>query len=209
MQSKKLFVVGLSRTGTTSLHLALVLLGYASIHYPAVSARRWMQGSFTNKMLEEYDSVSDIPVSLYFRELDGTFPGSKFILTTREEQAWLASTKAWWDKTPKSSQNTVLRDMVRMGVYGTTKFSASRFLDKYRAHVTDVREYFSCRPESLLELDVADDNKWEKICSFLGVSQPNATYPHAISPRLGKFKAVSRQEINSKKTELEAFFMKI
>jgi type IV secretory pathway VirB3-like protein len=41
-RSPKIFGIGLSRTGTTSLHVALVLLGQASIHYPINIAMPWL-----------------------------------------------------------------------------------------------------------------------------------------------------------------------
>lgn len=199
---QKIFGIGLSRTGTTSLHLALVCLGKASVHYPDFAVSRWMHGDFEQDTLSDFDSCSDIPAAIYFRELDKRYPGSKFILTTRDEQGWLDSTREWWRKFPPSNKNTIFRDMVRLAAYGSTAHSDDRFLRRYREHLQQVRDYFSLRPNSFLELDISDKDKWGKLCLFLDLPKPNIDYPHIRSPRLGYFKEVSREDLLIKRNKL-------
>lgn len=200
--NQKIFGIGLSRTGTTSLHLALVLLGKASIHYPAFAVSRWMLGDFNGDLLIDFDSCSDIPAAIYFRELDKRYPNSKFILTTRDEQGWLNSTREWWKNCPPSNKNTLLRDMVRLAAYGSAVHSDDRFLKCYKMHLHQVREYFSSRQNSFLELDIEDKDKWGKLCSFLDLPKPNIDYPHIRSPKLGYFKEVKREDLLSKREQL-------
>ena len=66
----KTFGIGLSRTGTTSLTLALEALGLSVAHFPT-----------TMKQIEEHDAATDTPVAASFQSLDSRFPGSKFIYT--------------------------------------------------------------------------------------------------------------------------------
>lgn len=200
--SGKIFVVGLSRTGTTSLHLALVVLGRPSVHYPSSAVVRWMYGKFERDELSDFEACSDIPVAIYFRELDRRYPGSKFILTTRDERSWLDSTRAWWANTPPSDRSTLLRDMVRLAAYGSATYCEDRFLRRYREHLSQVREYFSGRAPSLLELDVAAEDKWRKLSRFLDVPEPVIKYPHARSPRLGEFRVVRREDLIEKREKL-------
>src|SRR5207237_3908 len=52
----KVFGIGLSRTGTTSLTRALELLGYRAKHYPTAESH-----------FEEYDALTDTPVPVRWR----------------------------------------------------------------------------------------------------------------------------------------------
>jgi hypothetical protein len=86
----KIFGIGLSRTGTTSLHAALGILGYRSIHYPQLDR--------LYELVDDHDAASDTPVACSYRQLDARYPGSRFILTVRDFRAWLESTRAFADR---------------------------------------------------------------------------------------------------------------
>jgi hypothetical protein len=198
----KIFGIGLSRTGTTSLHLALIALGKASVHYPDFAVSKWLHGNFCQDNLSDFDACSDIPAAIYFRELDQRYPGSKFILTIRDEDSWIKSTRNWWGKCPPSNQYTRLRDMVRLAAYGSIAHNDDRFLNRYREHFLNVKDYFSLRPNQLLVLDLRDVDKWEKLSMFLGLPKPNINYPNMKSPRLGYLKEVRRKDLLDKRKKL-------
>lgn len=90
---RKVFCIGLSHTGTKSLTSALELLGCRAVHYPLdrQTYRELSTGRFRLSILDRFDAVADITVAPYFKDLDRAWPGSKFILTTRDRGAWLAS----------------------------------------------------------------------------------------------------------------------
>ena len=92
----KIFGLGLSRTGTSSLGQAIDLLGFPTIHYPYDSDtyQELTCGNYKLSVLKKYDAVVDISVAPFYAQLDIAFPGSKFILTVRDEAAWLASMKS-------------------------------------------------------------------------------------------------------------------
>src|SRR3954451_20670364 len=102
--SGRIFGLGLSRTGTTSLTDALELLGYRTIHFPADGRTRnemlaffaTTGGPLRLSLLESADALTDTPVCATFEALDATYPGSRFILTTREKDSWLESCRAFW-----------------------------------------------------------------------------------------------------------------
>ena len=59
----KIFGIGLSRTGTSSLHLALLTMGIPAIHYPRKMAQYWMRGIFNRKVqadCEEDEAVHGV-----------------------------------------------------------------------------------------------------------------------------------------------------
>ncbi len=90
---EKIFCIGLSHTGTNSLTVALELLGHSAVHYPLdrTTYRELSEGQFRLSILSRVDAIADITVAPFFRDLDRAWPGSRFILTTRDKTAWLKS----------------------------------------------------------------------------------------------------------------------
>ena len=94
----KVFGIGLSKTGTTSLYAALDRLGFRSgtyRHLRALGLDAWFRGDFSGDPLGDYDALSDLPVGAFYRQLDRRYPGSKFILTHRDRESWLASCRSY------------------------------------------------------------------------------------------------------------------
>src|SRR5215212_6804140 len=90
----KVFGIGLSRTGTTSLTKALRILGYRAVHCPLSIVRFNGKGlQLSAEVVDRYDAFTDSPVARMYRELDYACPGSKFILTTRPIEKWMASVR--------------------------------------------------------------------------------------------------------------------
>src|ERR671913_366476 len=89
----KIFGLGLSKTGTSSLSEALNIIGINTIHYPFDDAtyNDLTGGNYDLQILKTYQGIVDIPVAPYYAQLDKTFPGSKFILTVRDMEPWLRS----------------------------------------------------------------------------------------------------------------------
>ena len=103
----KIFCIGLSKTGTRSLHDALQVLGLRSVHWggpePQTAVQRGLEirvaveralqeGRPLLEDLEEADAYSDIQaLSINFDVLDRQYPDSRFILTVRDLEDWLES----------------------------------------------------------------------------------------------------------------------
>jgi len=188
----KIFGIGLSKTGTSSLDCALSELGIPSIHFPCdrTTYKELAEGNFRLSILETYQAVTDISVSPYFAQLDSIYPGSKFILTLRERDAWLDSVKNHWEFmwqwAPHDRQFRVFLEFITACVYGTHKFQRDRFVYVYERHQQGVQEYFANRPHDLLTLDICAGDGWEKLCPFLNVPMPAKPFPRA-NPREEKF----------------------
>ena len=204
MHHPKIFGLGLSRTGTTSLHAALVLLGKASCHYPAVAARHWLAGQYESDPLSEVEACVDLPTPVFFRELDRAYPGSRFILTVRDEGQWLESVGRFLGGTAPSGPRTILRDMIRVATYGMAGFHAERFREVFRQHRRAVEDYFADRPETLLVMDISAGDGWEALCRFLGIGeQPCRPFPRLDSPYLGQLSNVTFSDLDHKRQLLE------
>ena len=177
---EKVFGIGLSRTGTTSLTEALRTLGYRAVHCPLsiLSIRRGALELSTD-IVERYDAFTDSPVARMYRELDQAYPGSKFILTTRATDKWLRSMKrmrpsfALLKMLPKV--NRMVRDFA-----GTTSFGDEKALrNAYSSHCGNVCAYFGDRQgKDLLVFDINGGDGWDKLCGFLGHEAPSMPFPH-------------------------------
>ena len=161
----KILGIGLSRTGTQSLAVALRMLGYRTIHYPRSLAD-----------VERHDAALDLPVVHWYPFLDRVYPGSRFVLTTRDEQSWLVSCRkhyaAPWRQKPPAAFTIAEQEVATVDreVYGSWQFNEEAFLGVKRSHEAFVRSYFADRPDDLLVLDVVglgSQQTWRCLCRFL------------------------------------------
>jgi hypothetical protein len=179
----KVFGLGLSRTGTSSLAKALNVLGIRTKHYPAddTTFAELRRGQFRLSILERREALVDISVASYYAQFDQLYPGSKFILTVRDVGAWLHSVRnlfeAWRDRDPHRQ----FTDFIWAVVYGTHAFNEDRFRYVYETHVRNVSEFFEDRPDDLLIMDITAGDGWSELCPFLGRSVPASAFPHRNS----------------------------
>jgi hypothetical protein len=181
----RVFGIGLHKTGTTSLHEAFKILGFDSLHWGTGEAPLiWyeMNALGRSSTLEQFYALSDNPIPLLYEKLDKAYPGSKFILTVRDELDWLASvrklydykhnpTRRLWDVYPISNQ-------IHTALYGRQDFDALVFLERYRRHNAEVRAYFKNRPHDLLVINLDESSgKMAALCKFLNRPVPNVSYP--------------------------------
>jgi len=175
----KVFGVGLSKTGTSSLCQALRLLGYRAIHNPTDddSMLALLSGHLRCRAIEENDAVCDIMFSRHFRELDRMYPGSLFILTERDRESWHSSCALHWAGRSVSLSRLWNEELVDFQVYGTALYRSSLFDDAYQQHYAAVTQYFA-GSDRLLRLNVCAGEGWEKLCGFLGAPVPGVRFPH-------------------------------
>lgn len=162
--------LSLARTGMTSLCAALKVLGYDPVEQDPSFER-----------LREIHAAAGGTVMLSFKYLDFVFPGSKFILTTRDVESWLRSMERSQQKNPRPIEGRHERIFRRMSLYDTVGFDAVRLSGAFERHRAELRRYFADRPTDLLELDIAGGDGWERLCPFLGVPTPTAAFP-ALNP---------------------------
>lgn len=170
----KVFGLGLSRTGTTSLNKALNLLGIRSVHGPSdsVTQREIMDGKVKLSILEEYDAITDIPMALYYKDLDIVYPGSKFIITIRDVDDWLTSMQKHYEIRKLTPWNR----FIRACAYGCIGFNRDRHRIAYSQHVENVTRYFEGRND-LLIMNVCSGDGWQNLCEFLKKPIPKLDFP--------------------------------
>jgi hypothetical protein len=183
----KVFGIGLSRTGTTTLNNALNILGIKSIHYPRdpETFRLLSNGIVKLPILEEYDGLTDVHTVPFYPQFDEMYPGSKFILTTRDIEAWLPSVKKHLLKgrnpLVEFAHEVPAQMWLRTAVYGVIGYDESVMRRKFYTHQMEVMDYFKDRPEDLLVMDICRGNGWNVLCPFLGFDKnPSAKFPTNI-----------------------------
>jgi Sulfotransferase domain/N-terminal domain of galactosyltransferase len=179
----RIFGIGMHKTATTSLHEALQILGYDSEHW--VSAH-WAKAIWTEMKsecrsltLENHYALCDIPITVLYKELDQAYPGSKFILTLRDDNSWLESVRRHWNpnfnKFRKEWDRDPFSHFIHKQIYGRRDFDAETMLATYRRHNAEVLEYFKSRPNDLLVFN--SHGGWPKLCNFLKRPIPDVLYP--------------------------------
>ena len=179
----KVFGVGLSRSGTSSLASGLDVLGYRVRHFPSL-VLLFGKLSIRRREFERYDAMADLPIAHFYKDLDRRFPGSKFIHTVRDVESWLDSCERFRRFEPDFKAKRRIMELRRQ-FFGVTCFDRERFRDVHARHTQEVRDYFRDRPDDLLELRICEGEGFAELCPFLGKPQPGVGFPHknAGAPR--------------------------
>lgn len=170
----RVFCIGWHKTGTTTLGLALVELGYSVVGCRLDMVHPLRQGDL-NTVLNtagEYDAVQDVPWAALFKELDERYPGSRFILTQRGESSWLKSARRHFASAYVPLHEWLYGEGVLQG-------HEALYLKRFRRHDREVRDFFRGREDDLLIMDLQGGDGWDTLCAFLGHDRPNRPFPHA------------------------------
>jgi len=182
---RKVFGIGLSKTGTSSLAAALEILGWQTAHF---------RNPITNGLIEGadfdlFDALNDGPVSAYFESLHAAYPNALFVCTTRPLASWEASVRAHRMRTRGTDEP---RDLDRIAaVEGPDSPLTARLpihdliwrhpdLASVHAHwAARVEAFFADKPGKLLRFSVFEGHGWGELCGFLDLPVPCVEFPHA------------------------------
>ena len=172
----KVFGIGFHKTGTKSLAAALGYFGYRvtgpnGIRNPNI-AREARAVAFA--LLEQYDAFQDNPWPILYQELYQKCSAAKFILTVRPSGSWIRSVVEHF-----GTKSTPMREWI-YGV-GYPRGNEETYVARYERHNREVLDFFSDKPGQFLLLDITAGEGWEKLCPFLGVDLPEASFPFANS----------------------------
>ena len=172
----KIFCIGYHKTGTTSLYAALTELGF---RVTGTICDDWTADEIKGRgaqacidAMEKFDAAEDMPWPHFFRELDEAFPGSKFILTVRDTDAWFQSLDNHF-----GHQSTELNAFAYGRDHARARGHKEHWTNVYQAHNDAVRDYFQARPGDLLELNLGNGDGWEKLCPFVEKPTPTTPFP--------------------------------
>jgi len=164
----KIFIIGLPRTATTSVCLAMLGLGFKTAH-----------NAYTQHAFSEAQVIADTPIFCDYKKLDEHFPNSKFIYLTREKDNWLPSIKQLLQRMIVNLQrsdggfNPHLKRCYNevFSPLTTENIAQDDFLLRcYQRHQQGVFDYFQERAADLLTIDVSDSKSYQQLLAFLDIA---------------------------------------
>lgn len=172
----KIFNIGLNRAGTTSLTRALGILGLQAVHHKHAGERLYdlvVQNRRRGRRLldgvdRHYDAFSDFAAHNFFSILDQQYPGSRFILTTRELQAWL-------DSRARKVRDNLSRPDYR---HAFRIVDREKWAQERATYLARLEGYFARRPGDLLVIDIPAGQGWPELCRFLDLPVPAVPFPY-------------------------------
>ena len=174
MNINKIFIIGLPRTGTTSISTALLNYGFKVAHT-----------AYTKRAFELADAISDAPCFCDYKELDKLFPNSKFVYLERSPKDWVPSIQMLIKKMlVELEPGGYLHPVLKRSFSTTFKLSVNNLSDEhfqecYLAHQQSIDKYFANRKNDLLKINISEQGSLQKLQSFLNICG-NATesFPH-------------------------------
>jgi len=195
----KVFCIGRNKTGTTSLEKALRDLGYIVGDQATAELLIHDYARRDFRSIVEYcrtaEAFQDIPFSLpyTYQIVDYAFPGSKFILSVRDdEDEWYRSMIRFQQKRlgiqGRITKEDLLKDPYRYEgfiwevnriLYYTPEddpYSERVVKEHYLRHNEDVTKYFEFRND-LLVVNLKETGSYHRFCAFLEVEPVYAEFP--------------------------------
>lgn len=192
---KKIFGIGLARTGTTTLSKALEILGYKSVHVECnVMEVTSVNGvdSFEIKkdVIEKNEAIIGTPLSPCYAKLAHKYPDALFILTIRDSISWLNSCSLGFITEKYMDDN---HRALHRWLYDSILYDRDKFLKGYTDFVTKVLSFFNNNfRHRLFAYNICSGIGWQPLCKFLKKSIPYCPMPH---------ESKRRQQIIKQRTE--------
>lgn len=200
---QKVFGIGFNKTGTTTLASVLQCYGYRlpdQAYQEKEIAKSTFDGEYKpmSELVGRFDAFQDMPFSQgsTYKVVNELFPDSKFILTTRDPEAWFSSLCSFHKKVfnvacLKSITEADVRNKFHYLYDGYVYENMKRFLtevtgdkavarwdllynkdfyiERYLQRNAEVRKYFSACGGCLLIIDVTRERTTAKLCDFLSI----------------------------------------
>ncbi|MBL4761079.1 MAG: sulfotransferase family protein [Gammaproteobacteria bacterium] len=169
----KIFIIGLPRTATTSVCLAMLNLGYRTAHT-----------AYTQYTMDEAQVIADTPVFSDYQQLDEQYPKSKFIYLDRDLSLWTPSiqqllTRMYRNLTRDDGGfNPRLKRCYKQIFTPLTleNIQQTAFLhDCYQRHQAALKAYFQHRSDDLLSIDISHGDSYARLLQFLQIDSGENT----------------------------------
>jgi Sulfotransferase domain len=207
LPSAKVFCIGRGKTGTTSLEAFFRGLNF-QLGDQAVGElliRDWAVRNFDPIIAFSRSAqvFQDVPFSLPFTfiALDMAFPGSKFILSVRDDaEQWYRSLTRFHTNAVGKGRLPTADDLkeypyrhkgwvfealqLNYGISENEPYEKQRLINAYASHNETIVNYFRYRPESLLTVNLSDAQAAKKIMNFVDMPYTGQTMPYLNRGRL-------------------------
>ena len=169
---KKVFVIGLQRTGTTSLGEALDRSGYSvcgavGSWWPEIGDNYEQIASI---LVEKYDAFQDNPWPLVYKNMYYRYPDSKFILSTRDSHSWASSMRSYFEIGFSPFEKWFFNSV------SINQLSNDQLITFFENHESKVKSFFAKTKSNFLEFKIGVHG-WEELSKFLHFIPPNERFP--------------------------------
>ncbi len=180
IKQHKVIVVGLPKTGTSTLDVMLRILGY-HVTGPDIDFQKGDEVLLNEKFVE-FDAFQDYPWCFEwqnFVDIDYV----KFIVLTRNKNSWW---KSFYDSYGRKGTKYLSYPYLNIEKEETNK---SKFLDYFDRHYNVIKKTAQVHPNRFLFLDIKNF-EWKELCYFLGEDIPKNLFgqivkkPHVNKHRL-------------------------
>ena len=200
-RNEKIFCIGLNKTGTTSIEQTLKELGYrvGNQRKGELLVEEWAQRDFSKiiQLCHSAEAFQDIPFSLpyTFQVLDQHFPNAKFVLTVRDSaDQWYRSITQFHSRLWADGERVPTADDLRCAIYidkgrpyrnnrliyrtpEEEPYRREDLIEHYHRHLVNVRDYFRHRPGKLIEINIACEDDYFRLCHFLDKEPISEGFP--------------------------------
>ena len=178
----KVIGIGLPKTATSSLAVALTNNNVSTIHFGTPECeeirQKMYKGIYKFDTLDNYVGITNA-FEMIFPQIDKEYPNSKFIYTIRDKDVWIDCAEKHWQRMMNNPKATPMQVHHHLITFGTYLFNKDRFSYVYDMHSNMVRDYFINRQQDLLILDITIDKEYvHKVCDFLKVPMINSELIH-------------------------------
>ncbi|MGB1263542.1 MAG: sulfotransferase [Cognaticolwellia sp.] len=170
--SNKIFIIGLPRTGTTSVCAAMLDLGFRVAHT-----------AYTDRTFTDAQVIADTPVFCDYQLLDIAFPNAKFIYLERNLTNWLPSIAQLLARMhvnlvrDDGGFNPIIKRCYQtiFAPYSLSNSQDFAFLSQcYQQHQAQAQSYFNGRVDDFLSIDISAPLSYQQLLTFLNVTPPQS-----------------------------------
>ena len=179
---RKVFEIGVKKTGTSSFGAALRQLGYKVAKWDPELYHNWVTTGDCTDILnqcEDFDGFEDGP----WHDIDHSliydqYPDALYVILDRDNDSWLKSLEK--HESPEINANSIDTEWLEERWITDRDNYVEEMLDFKLKKYSYVREYFKNKPGQLLDLNIfTDPDAMQTLCDFLGVTRPTGMmFPH-------------------------------
>jgi len=176
----KIFVIGLPRTGTTSLCATILELGFSTAHT-----------AYTMQTFNDAQVIADTPIFCDFEKLALDYPDALFIYLTRSLDRWLPSIKQLLNRMfvnvtrEDGGFNPHIKRCYQaiFSPFTLENINDDNFLGQcYLTHQQSILHFFTQQypqfKNRLLTLDISNKSDMARLTSFLEIPEPKCEFFH-------------------------------
>jgi hypothetical protein len=181
---QKVFVVGLHRAGTQSVHHLLLSAGLKAIHWPAHDRGVDYQAKIVGReadltyvtdalapVIDRYDALSDVPIAALYEPLAARYPQARFLAVVRPAHDWVRSIRKHTAERPLDPYEKVLFwRYLPAAPESLATVSDEALTEMHRRHHARLDGFFGSSPQ-FKRVDLYDQQAGEAICDFLGLAR--------------------------------------